>query len=64
MSNRYAVINKETNVLTNIIVWDGANTNIIPNTEEWVIIPENIDPTPTMGWTYINNEFVSPVANT
>lgn len=60
MSNLYAVVNKETTLVTNMIVWDGADPSIIPATEEWVYIPDSMQPKPTMGWTYVNGEFVPP----
>ena len=36
---KYAVVNKETKVVTNIIEWDGQANVSIPDTEVWVEVP-------------------------
>jgi len=38
---KYAVVNKETKVVTNIIEWDGQANVSIPDTEVWVEVPED-----------------------
>lgn len=55
MSKKYAVVNKESKIVENIIVWDGVDTNIIPSSEEWINISD--DNFVTIGFTYLDGQF-------
>lgn len=59
MSN-YAIINNKTNVIDNVIVWDGISTYTPPDGYTIVEIPPQNEnsPTPGVGWQYIDGTFV------
>jgi hypothetical protein len=54
----YAVVNKETKIIENIIVWDGIDTNLVPENQEWINILENKNV--GIGWSYIDGQFIDP----
>jgi hypothetical protein len=58
MSMLYAVINKETKIIENMIVWDGIDTNLVPENQEWINILENKNV--GIGWSYIDGQFIDP----
>ncbi|WP_248769052.1 tail fiber assembly protein [Pseudomonas sp. MWU12-2345] len=53
----YAVVDVSTNVVVNMIVWDG-----LPGwaPEDGQIAVEVIDPATTMGWLYVDGQLVAP----
>jgi hypothetical protein len=54
----YAVVNKETKIVENIIVWDGIDINLVPENQEWINILENKNV--GIGWSYIDGQFIDP----
>ena len=58
MSMLYAVVNKETKIVENIIMWDGIDTNLVPENQEWINILENKNV--GIGWSYIDGQFIDP----
>jgi hypothetical protein len=62
MSN-YAMVNNETNRVDNVIVWDGVSEYAPPEGYTLVEIPprSETEPTPGIGWFYINSAFVETV---
>lgn len=61
MSMIYAVVNKETKIVENIIMWDGIDTNLVPENQEW-IIANVVDGTPIrIGLIYQDGEFHIPL---
>jgi len=58
---KYALINKETNVVDNVILWDGGDSWSAPNTHTAINV-EGI--TIGIGYTYSNETFVAPVTPT
>ena len=58
--NNYAVVNRQTNRVDNVIVWDGVTEYMPPEGYLLVEIPEPIEtePTPGVGWFYVNDAFV------
>jgi len=58
MSMLYAVVNKETKIVENIIVWDGIDINLVPENQEWINILENKNV--GIGWSYIDGQFIDP----
>ena len=60
MTNNYALVNKETNVVDNVCAWDGnTQTWTPPSTHDVVLVPSNIGI--GVSWTYENGVFVEPV---
>ena len=56
--SKYALINKETNIVDNIIVWDGTNCWIPPDTHTAVNIENTLV---GQGFIYDNETFTAPV---
>ena len=54
---KYAVINSETNIVENVIVWDGESHWAPP---AGYYIEEIGDSCAGIGWSYINGQFAPP----
>lgn len=54
----YAIVNKETNLVTNTIGWDGHGVTV-PDTEMWVLVPDNTSILFNKT-QYINGQFENP----
>jgi hypothetical protein len=59
----YAMVNNQTNVVDNAIVWDGVTPYTPPDGYTLVKIPDpnDTEPTPGIGWLYVNGAFVETV---
>lgn len=55
MSNTFAVVDKNTNLVTNIILWDGESDFSV---DDDVILVET--DSASVGWSYENNNFTPP----
>jgi hypothetical protein len=55
---KYAVINSETNIVENVILWDGV-TPWTPPSKCYTVLIGNSGA--GIGWSYINKQFVAPV---
>jgi hypothetical protein len=56
---KYAVISEETNIVDNVIIWDG----VTPWTPPVEYYTESIgDSGAGIGWSYIDGQFVPPAA--
>jgi hypothetical protein len=53
---RYAIVNSETNVVENVIVWDG-ETEYEPN-EGYIVVPASEQV--SIGWHYVDGELQAP----
>ena len=64
MSN-YAMVNNQTNVIDTVIVWDGITPYDSLEGYTLVRIPEpnETEPTPGAGWSYVDGAFVEVVAS-
>jgi hypothetical protein len=54
----YAVINSQTNIVDNVIAWDGVSNWTPPNGCFVVLIGDSMA---SIGWSYINGQFIPPV---
>ena len=60
MSMLYAVVNKETKIVENIIMWDGIDTNLVPENQEWIIANVVDGSEIRIGLIYRDGEFHIP----
>jgi hypothetical protein len=63
--NTYAMVNNQTNKVDNAIAWDGVTEYAPPEGYTLVQVPEpnDTEPTPGIGWFYIDGAFVEVVAS-
>lgn len=58
MINNYALVDTATNIITNVIVWDGKPPWYPPDGFIAVLIPQ--DQGVCIGWSYVDGEFIPP----
>lgn len=59
MSDRYALVNQETNTVENVILWDGDTRNWTPPEGVIAILaPDEVG----IGWKYEGGAWVAPVS--
>ena len=58
------MVNNQTNKVDSAIAWDGVTEYAPPEGYTLVQVPEpnETEPTPGIGWSYVNGVFVEPVA--
>jgi hypothetical protein len=63
MSN-YAMVNNQTNIVDTVIVWDGVTPYTPPEGYTLVELPapNETEPTPGAGWSYVDGVFEELVA--
>lgn len=63
--NTYAMVNNQTNRVDNAIVWNGVAEYTPPDGYTLVQVPESneTEPTPGIGWFYIDGAFVEVSTN-
>jgi len=63
--NNYAMVNNQTNVVDNTIVWDGVTPYTPPDGYALVELPapSETEPMPGAGWSYVDGVFVEPVVS-
>lgn len=55
---KYAVINLQTNVIENTIVWDGVSAWTPP---DGCYVQQLTNSNAGIGWSFVNNQFAPPV---
>jgi hypothetical protein len=56
--NNYAVVNQQTNIIENVILWDGVSSWTSPENTYVILVPEGANV--AVGWSCIDGVIIDP----